>query len=411
MAGTSVTAVALADAAYATGGWSVPASIAPSIGGLYGVSCPTAVFCVAAGGSTDGSVLTYNGTSWSAPNNIDPGSGGLDWVSCPTTSFCVAVDSNGYALNYNSGTWSAPVALNPGVALNSVSCTSASFCAADDANGNVYTYNGTWSGGTLLDTNGLNAVSCPMVSGAFVCMVVASTDGNEYTYSGTSWSGPTNADGANSIYGLSCPSSSFCVASDWSGRVVTYNGTGWSASTSVDPAAAPLNVVSCPLPTFCATVGNSGNGFLYNGTQWSGPPAVDPPQNLQGGFMSSVSCPMTSFCAAVDSFGNVLIYKSTTLQITTGNTLPLGTVGATYSTTLAATGGNSPYTWKVARGSAKLPKGLKLNKHTGVISGTPKKTDSGTYTVTVQILDRKIKVKHQPTTQNTDTRVFSITIS
>ena len=68
---------------------------------------------------------------------------------------------------------------------------------------------------------------------------------------------------------------------------------------------------------------------------------------------------------------------SNTLTITT-TSLPGGTVGQSYpSTTLAATGGNPPYTWKLVKGSGKLPKGLKLNKHTGAISGTPKKHDNG----------------------------------
>jgi hypothetical protein len=35
----------------------------------------------------------------------------------------------------------------------------------------------------------------------------------------------------------------------------------------------------------------------------------------------------------------------------------------------------------------------------------------GTYTFTVKAVDKKIKVKHQPPTQNTATKVLSITIS
>jgi hypothetical protein len=235
-------------------------------------------------------------------------------------------------------------------------------------------------------------------------------DGDEYTYDGTGWSGATNADGANNIYGLDCTTSSFCVASDWSGDVVTFNGSAWSAQSAVDTPGEPLNTVSCPTTTFCATVGNSGNGFLYNGATWSGPPVVDPQQDLNGGFMGSVSCPTTSFCAAVDSSGNVLLYRSTTLQVSTGNTLPNGVIGSPYSADLAAHGGNPPYTWKLVRGSGILPKGLKLNKHSGAISGTPKKHDSsGIYTFTVEVLDKKTATK--PRTQNTDTRVFTITVS
>jgi len=48
--------------------------------------------------------------------------------------------------------------------------------------------------------------------------------------------------------------------------------------------------------------------------------------------------------------------------------LPVGTVGVTYSATLQATGGVTPYSWSLASGA--LPTGLTLSA-SGVISGTP----------------------------------------
>ncbi len=56
------------------------------------------------------------------------------------------------------------------------------------------------------------------------------------------------------------------------------------------------------------------------------------------------------------------------LTITT-STLPNGTQNAPYSTTVAATGGVTPYTWSISSGS--LPAGLHLNVGTGAITGTP----------------------------------------
>src|SRR3990172_6090679 len=70
------------------------------------------------------------------------------------------------------------------------------------------------------------------------------------------------------------------------------------------------------------------------------------------------------------------------LSITTSS-LPNGNRGTAYSQTLAATGGNTPYTWSIASGS--LPGGLKLNTTTGVISGTP--TKAGTFSFTAQVKD------------------------
>lgn len=54
--------------------------------------------------------------------------------------------------------------------------------------------------------------------------------------------------------------------------------------------------------------------------------------------------------------------------ITTGS-LPLARVDLDYAVTLAASGGQSPYTWSVVSGS--LPAGLTLNESTGIISGRP----------------------------------------
>ncbi len=64
----------------------------------------------------------------------------------------------------------------------------------------------------------------------------------------------------------------------------------------------------------------------------------------------------------------------------TTSSLPGGTVGESYSATLEATGGETPYTWSVASGS--LPGGLSLSP-AGVISGTPTAAGTGTFTVRV----------------------------
>ncbi|MCC6390036.1 MAG: putative Ig domain-containing protein [Bryobacterales bacterium] len=71
------------------------------------------------------------------------------------------------------------------------------------------------------------------------------------------------------------------------------------------------------------------------------------------------------------------------LQITTPTAFPNAAEGSTYTQTLAATGGKSPYTWTVSVGS--LPDGLALAPTSGLITGTP--TAAGNYSFIIQVSD------------------------
>ena len=83
------------------------------------------------------------------------------------------------------------------------------------------------------------------------------------------------------------------------------------------------------------------------------------------------------------------VKAAATLNITT-TTLVDGYVGASYSQSLAATGGRTPYTW--AKASGNLPVGLSL-KSTGVISGTPTAASSSTFVVKVKDARKKTATK------------------
>src|SRR5260370_16368141 len=76
-----------------------------------------------------------------------------------------------------------------------------------------------------------------------------------------------------------------------------------------------------------------------------------------------------------------IIVNPAPLAIVTA-TLPNGTVQSTYSSTLQASGGTTPYTWSV---TGALPTGLTPNAATRQINGLP--TTSGTSTLPFTVAD------------------------
>ena len=428
--------------------WSAPSDVDPAAGETtYSISCASTTLCEDA--DWHGSAVTYDGSSWSAPVGVpfDPFTfPPLFSVSCaPESTFCTAGDQDGYAHYYSGGIWTT---LTPAVDAQFVSCSSSDFCAAVDGNGDATTFDGmSWSSPvTIDDAFGLGMVSC--TSSTFC--VAADSSNNAFIYDGTSWSAPEVVDSGFGLTSVSCISPSFCVAVDGNGDAITYDGTSWSAPTNIDPDAG-LSSVSCASVDFCVALDSLGNALVYgplpmdvattslpvgtvgktysstlaaaNGVApyaWAitggglpGGLTLDPTTGVISGTPTTDGT--SSFTVeATDSSTPTAQTATASLSLTIGvgltaPSIPTGTVGHSYSVTLSAQGGNPPYTWKLARGSAKLPKGLKLNKHTGVISGTPKRT--GTSTFTVEVLDKKVKTRGQPSTQNTATIVVSITIS
>src|SRR6185369_9410296 len=76
-------------------------------------------------------------------------------------------------------------------------------------------------------------------------------------------------------------------------------------------------------------------------------------------------------------------YSPGAVTITT-TSVPSGIVSTAYSTSLAASGGTTPYAWSIVSGSGSLPAGLTLSS-AGVVSGTP--TAAGTSNFTVKVTD------------------------
>jgi hypothetical protein len=190
-----------------------------------------------------------------------------------------------------------------------------------------------------------------------------------------------------------------------------YSGSG-SIAESIDSATsydriavtgtATLTGSTLAISTNAGYTPSNGQSFtiLTCSTACTGPFALVTGTALPSGATYVVNYTGTAVTLTVSGGG-------TGLTVTTPS-LASATIGQRYSATLAATGGNPPYTWKLVKGKGSLPKGLKLNKKTGVISGTPS-TKAVSSTFTVEVLDTKTKTK--PKTQNTATKTFTITVS
>ena len=228
---------------------------------LYGVSCTSATACMAVGyystGTYDQTLIEqWNGTSWSivtSPNTSTTQKNWLQGVSCTSATACMAVGSyNTGSYNqtlieqWNGTSWSIVTSPNASTTqdntLFGVSCTSASSCTA------VGAYNSGTYNQTLIEQ-----------------------------WNGTSWSIVTSPNTSttlsNDLYGVSCTSTTFCMAagfyftgSYWQTLIEQWNGTTWSIVTSPNTSTTLSNDlygVSCTSTTACMAVGFNSNAGVY----------------------------------------------------------------------------------------------------------------------------------------------------
>lgn len=163
----------------------------------------------------------------------------------------------------------------------------------------------------------LNDVSCVSTECIAVGQTPPSSGVFHYTgfaerWDGHSWSllqplGPA-------MSGVSCTSTSFCMAVGGA-EAQEWNGRTWSAvPISNLPSYAYLQAVACTTPAACTAVGDFGSIERWNGHTWSLQPGLLTPPGSGGSyarFLSGVSCPSVTSCVAVGNASGV----STTLPV------------------------------------------------------------------------------------------------
>ncbi len=144
--------------------------------------------------------------------------------------------------------------------------------------------------------------------------------------------------------------------------------------------------------------GSTGNGSTYAGVTTATLSISSAASGDAAVASAGFDCVITDACGTPQTSSRVALGVNANPSISTSS-LPNGTIGNSYSQTVAATGGTTPYTFSISSGS--LPTSLTINSSTGVISGTYSGT-AQTYTFTVQAQDNS-------STHCTGTKQFTIT--
>lgn len=294
---------------------------------LAGVSCSSATACVVAGHPSSGAggliystttPTTTSATGWT-PSAV---SASVQGVTCPSETLCIGYENVGFSPSAtgavtistnpvaNSPNWSAAAMLVSGGWIDGVSCASSGQCVAVDSDGDVHATTNpgggasAWNSAPLMSPLPIGAVTC--VPGPF-CVLTGGVNGQIWTSSAptlgaSSWS---QANTAVPLYGVSCPSATFCAAVDDIGNVLTSSNPH-VAPWQVTPATgATLLAVACPTTSLCVATDISGD--VVTSTNPTGSSTAWTTTNIDGSeAIFGVSCPTTTFCAAGDDAGDVL---------------------------------------------------------------------------------------------------------
>ncbi len=395
---------------------------------LYGIDCPSTAICYAVGLSSAGygEILgtTDGGSTWSV-QTLRSRKSYPAAIACTSTAVCHAVGTNsaGYAVvlatSDGGQKWSVQPVPSGLYGLSDVACTSATTCYAVGENvsleGVVLTTadaGTTWTVQTLPSGSmGTAGIACPTASTCYIVGDDTSHAGDLLTTSdaGTTWTAQPLPTGVAALFGISCPSATVCYSAGMEpsgGGAFILEGPFSVATTSL-----PGGTTDVP---YTATLTADGGAAPYDWSITSGSlPAglsLDGSTGVISGDPTTTGV-QTVTVEATDADGwkaSVQLSIAIANMTITTTALPPAVVGQSYATILTAVGGHPPYVWRLAKGSGRLPAGLRLEKSSGVIAGVPdKKSTSSSFTVEV----RDSPTTTKPHTRYTATAALSITVS
>jgi hypothetical protein len=313
---------------------------------LFGISCPTSSLCVAVGGNnTVASSTQPTGptTAWkvvhpgAGPTPFGPNQRQIRGVACPSPQLCVAVSFEGLIYTTTNPTgdaaaWTVTDLDGPGpnTHLYGVSCPSPSFCAASAGGAKVVTTTNptggpaAWTKTQLEAPMELRGISC---ASAALCVAVGDngegitpeiTDQAVLLGSTNPLGGAWRKDplpGRQSLFGISCPSPTFCVSGDTLGNLLVSTDpiAGSGAWRQIDGGGTvQITDADCVTPSLCLAIDN--NGDVLTSTNPDGGPGDWTFTNIlsypgvEGGDANhffGASCPSPDFCAISVNGGQV----------------------------------------------------------------------------------------------------------
>jgi hypothetical protein len=340
--------------------------------------------------------------------------GGVNYQSSTDT------DTNGnFSLNVPNGSWDVGVNQQGGDDSLDNILGSGNYQPPNDQNV-VINNNNQVANFTVQLCDGVQIITASPLPGAqqgnsYYVQLQASACNNNFTWSVNDpadfpYGLNLNFDSSGEIYGTPTGSGTYNFS------VHVDDGNGHTADTNlsltINPTVSPLQITTTYLPNGTNTIFYSQTLQATGGTppySWSIPNySASLPANLSlatNGVLSGTPATTANTyyfdiivtdaatnTAEEDALPLTIVNPPLPPLVITNLSLPNGNVGAAYGAQLGATGGQSPYTWALALGSANPPPGLLLNA-SGLISGTP--TTNGLFNFKVQATDANFTVTNK----------------
>ncbi|HEX7813767.1 putative Ig domain-containing protein [Dyella sp.] len=336
----------------------------------------------------------FAGSAWAAcssPQTATIAAGGSATFSCSTFGFETPPNTppNNGTLDFSQ---------DPSVIYHNTGGSSDTFVLRDSDSGNLITFNITITGG-----------SAPTAGASSTTVAYGSTNSsvNLNITGGTPTSVAVATQASHGTATASGTTITYTPATGYAGPdSFTYTATNGSGTSS--PATATITVspptityapAASPNPTAGASYNHSIAGasggaapYTYAVTTGTLPAGLSLASNgTISGTPTAVGTVTVKVTATDSSTGtgpfssapaNVTLTVNQPVIVISPTTLPAGTVNSSYSVSLSASGGTSPYSYTLSSGS--LPAGMTLASN-GLLSGTP--TQAGNFNITVLASD------------------------